>query len=210
MLPAYLGDPVLVRSLRTVQPVRTAAAGSTGFRVQSQLQLNWCWSAVSTSISLFYTPASPWTQCSVADAELGRGDCCAGGASGPCNRPWYLDRALARVGCYVSIAGPCLMADLQSEIASGRVPCVRIGWSDGSGHFVAVAGWYTGAQGIDYVVVEDPNAGTVQLAFVSLLTAYRGSGRWTHSYMTSPPGGPRSIPPPLPDSRAERLALMGG
>jgi len=62
------------------------------FAMQAQTESNWCWAAASTSVSHYYWFLSTWTQCRVANAELGRGDCCASPAPGPCNVPWYLDR----------------------------------------------------------------------------------------------------------------------
>ena len=55
----------------------------TGLQMQYQLMSNWCWIAVATSISLFYNPSSPWTQCSLTTAQLQasaslhmQGQCC--------------------------------------------------------------------------------------------------------------------------------------
>jgi hypothetical protein len=49
------------------QPVPLAM---TALQMQYQLMSNWCWIAVATSISLFYNPSSPWTQCSLLTAQL--------------------------------------------------------------------------------------------------------------------------------------------
>ena len=55
----------------------------TRLEMQYQLMSNWCWIAVATSISHFYNPASTWTQCSLATAQLQasaslhmQGQCC--------------------------------------------------------------------------------------------------------------------------------------
>jgi hypothetical protein len=42
----------------------------TELQMQYQLMTNWCWTTVATSISLFYNPSSPWTQCSLTTAQL--------------------------------------------------------------------------------------------------------------------------------------------
>jgi hypothetical protein len=73
-----------------------ADARNLGFDVEAQQQAQWCWAAVAVSVASFYQPDSAWTQCGVAHAELRTTDCCT--RSGPCDRPWYLDRALQRVG----------------------------------------------------------------------------------------------------------------
>ena len=47
------------------------------FTMQVQTQSNWCWAATATSVSLFYTSSSTWTQCTVANGELNLTDCCS-------------------------------------------------------------------------------------------------------------------------------------
>lgn len=191
MFPAFVGVPRALAPSPGVRRKATRAlggapsSGATGFQVQPQTQGNWCWTAVSTSVSLFYSSGSPWTQCSVADAELARSDCCGSGASGPCNIPWYLDRALTRVGCFAGItASASAVATVQAEVAAVQVLCLRIGWFGGGGHFIAIAGWFTGTGGVIYIEVEDPISGTIQLPYATLVSSYQNSGRWTHSYLT--------------------------
>jgi hypothetical protein len=192
MFPEFLGvprnlvGPTLGARFKATRSVGGApTAGATGFRVQPQTQGNWCWAAVSTSVSLFYSSGGPWTQCSVADAELGRIDCCGSGASGPCDIPWYLDRALTRVGCFAGLtASASPVATVQAEVAAVQVLCLRIGWYGGGGHFMAIAGWFTGAGGVVYIEVEDPISGTIQLPYTTLVSSYQNAGRWTHSYLT--------------------------
>ena len=60
-----------------------------GFDMQAQTQSNWCWAATSTSVSHYYWFWSSWTQCRVANAELGRTDAC--------NTPVPLTVALVRI-----------------------------------------------------------------------------------------------------------------
>lgn len=191
MFPNFLGRPRDL--LLAAQPVRRTprrglvapGSGSTGFKVQPQPQSNWCWAAVSTSVAAFYKAPGSWTQCKVANAELSRADCCGIGASGPCNIPWYLDRALTRVGCFSGISASVEpLANVQAEVAATRVLCLRIGWTGGGGHFIAIAGWYTGASGVVYINVEDPISGAVQVPYTKLVSAYQNAGRWTHSYRT--------------------------
>jgi hypothetical protein len=63
--------------------MQTHTWAMTGLQMQYQLMSNWCWIAVATSISRFYNPASTWTQCSLATAQLQasaslhmQGQCC--------------------------------------------------------------------------------------------------------------------------------------
>ena len=68
-----------------------------GFNMQSQQQTNWCWAATSTSTAVYYNATTTWTQCTVANGETGRTDCCGTGGSGACNVYGFLDTALTRV-----------------------------------------------------------------------------------------------------------------
>src|SRR4051794_4590811 len=68
------------------------------FNMQPQQQNNWCWAAVSVSVALLQAALPAWQQCQVVSQELGNATCCTNGSSAVCDVPWYLDRALTRVG----------------------------------------------------------------------------------------------------------------
>jgi hypothetical protein len=158
---------------------------SLGFEMQHQLQTNWCWSAVSTSVSCFYNPASPWTQCSLANAELGETTCCADGSTATCNRDWFLERALSRVGNLQSWSGTAVpLSEVEHELNAGRPLGVRIGWDGGGGHFVALAGYDDPGTGRGFLRVEDPWYGPSRMAYSAFRNAYQGTGSWTHTYHT--------------------------
>jgi peptidoglycan hydrolase-like protein with peptidoglycan-binding domain len=152
------------------------------FTMQQQEQSNWCWAAVSASVSLFYDPGSSWTQCGVANAQLSRTDCCGAGASGACNVYGFLDQGLAEIGHFDHLQnGTTTFQALQSEIIASRPLGIRIAWQGGGAHFVAAIG----AEGDDLVLVGDPGSGTNSLVdYTTLQTNYNGSGSWTHSYFT--------------------------
>lgn len=153
------------------------------FDMQAQTESNWCWAAASTSVSHFYWFLSPWTQCRVANAELGRSDCCGTPAPGPCNVPWYLDRALTRTQNHVSITGPASFSTVRGEIDAGRLVGARVGWSGGGGHFMCIYGYST-FLGQDYFDVDDPIYGKSHLSVADFSSNYQGSGTWTHTYFT--------------------------
>jgi hypothetical protein len=156
------------------------------FTMQAQAQSNWCWAAVAVSVSLFHNAASSWVQCRLVEAELGQTTCCRNGSSGVCNVPWYLDRALTRTANFVRIgAGIISFRDIIALVNGGEPLGVRIGWSGGGGHFVAVVG-YAVAAGVEYVDVEDPFFGSSTQTFVDFQTRYQSTGAWTHSYWTQP------------------------
>lgn len=70
-------------------------ASALHFNMELQTQSNWCWAATSKSVSKYYCLFSPWSQCSIASSELGL-TCCTNPVPGPCNVPWYLNKALTR------------------------------------------------------------------------------------------------------------------
>jgi peptidase C39-like protein len=153
--------------------------------VPLQEQNNWCWAATSDGVSHYYDASSTWTQCEIANTTLGRTDCCGTGASGACNVAWYLDQALTTVGDYDHWAsGAAAFQVIDDEIDAKRPVCVRIGWSGGGGHFVAIGG-YREFRG-QYVHVEDPWYGPSDVAYTTLVSAYQTTGSWTDTYWTKP------------------------
>jgi len=176
-----------------MQPAVGGGAVSSGsirppFAGQSQLQTYWCWAAVSASVADFYGGNS-WTQCSIAGAELNLACCGDPTAAAPCNKPYYLQRALTRVGHLANwTSGNVDISTLKQEIGGSRPLCCRIEWanSGGDGHFVTLTGWSIDDTGIEYVDVEDPFSGFVQLPKKKFESGYYNSGdQWTHSYFTS-------------------------
>lgn len=158
------------------------------FTMQHQEQTQWCWSATATSVAHYYNAASPWTQCTLVNAELGRADCCTDPSSGNCNQPWTLSTVLTRVGHLASVSGASTsFADVRAEIDDGRPLGVRIGWSGGGGHFNVLACYISNTLfGQQSVQVEDPWYGTSVWDYDTFRTNYQGSGSWTHSYKTQP------------------------
>ena len=156
-----------------------------GLFMQKQLQPNWCWSAVSTSVSRFYNPASAWTQCTLANAELEQPGCCADGSTSQCNRDWYLDRALTRTGNLQSWVGnPVTLSDIEHELNAGRPVGVRIGWAGGGGHFVVLDGYSDPGTGPGFLNVQDPIFGRSRMPYSAFRNTYHGDGAWTHTYYT--------------------------
>ena len=151
--------------------------------MQPQLESQWCWAACSTSVSRLFDASSSWTQCRVVNAELAQTGCCQDGASGQCNRPWYLDRALTRTGNLAGqSAGTAPISRIRSELDAGRPIGIRIGWAGGGGHFVMISGCFDDATGI--LEVRDSIYGTSEISIAAFSSGYQGSGSWTHTYYT--------------------------
>lgn len=182
-LPAFLGPftavPTSAAVAKFAAPLGGAAA-SLPFSMQTQQQTNWCWAATSTSVSLFYSAASAWTQCSVATQCLG-GACCT--QPGPCNTVYYLDQALSATGNLASTAlGALAFASIKTEIDNGRPPCCHISWSGGGGHFNTIHGYDDATNDVD---VADPFYGAQTLPYATFVNSYRGVGVWDYSYLTT-------------------------
>jgi hypothetical protein len=185
-MPKSVFDSSVVPLKLKAVPIPLGAAPPSGgglqFTMQHQQQTQWCWAAVTSSVAAYYQNPG-WSQCRVVNDRLGQTACCVSGASPTCNRPWYLDQALDRVGELGNyIASPLTLGQLRSEIDAGHPVGVRIGWSNGGGHFVAIGG-YSGAEIVD---VQDPWFGQSSVDYFVFRTNYQGSGRWTHSYRTRP------------------------
>ena len=153
------------------------------FNMQMQTQSNWCWAATSTSVSHFYWFWSTWTQCRVANGELGHSDCCHSPVPSACNVPWYLDKALTRTNNFVSITGQVSFQQVRDEINAGRPVGARIGWNGGGGHFMVIYG-YSRFFGMEYFDIDDPIYGKSHLSVSDFASNYQGSGTWTHTYFT--------------------------
>ena len=153
------------------------------FTMQHQQQTNWCWSATAASVAVFFDSATSWTQCSLANAELGRNDCCGTGASGACNVGWYLDLALRRADDHLSsmLSRSASMLEIKTEIDSDRPMCLRVAWQGGGAHFLAIDGYN---RDLDMLSVDDPWYGASDVTASTLRSSYQGTGTWTHTYWT--------------------------
>jgi hypothetical protein len=192
--PSFLG-PAMILSVSPGGPAQTALGGFAGgaqtltFIIQPQTETNWCWAAVSTSVSLFYDALSKWKQCGVAEAALGRRDCCTdpAAASDPnkCNCPWYLDKALTITGNLNRVESRSLtFSEVQAEIGAKKPIGCRVGWYGGGGHFLVIRGWIVGETGIQYIELSDPIYLNNQIPYADFASSYQFGGDWTHSYLT--------------------------
>jgi Papain-like cysteine protease AvrRpt2 len=180
-----------VEGTRGFPLVATAAPAEPAWKrlnltMQHQLQDNWCWAAVSTSVAHFFGNTT-WTQCVVVSKEVDDGACCTDGSSKKCNVPWRLDNALRRVKVLKKKSNgmPGKLDGVRGELDAGRPVCIRIGWSGGGGHFIAIEGYRDDSGS---VAIEDPWHGTSDVP-ISVFRAgrYQGTGSWTHTYYTEKP-----------------------
>ncbi len=188
------------------------------FSLQHQQQTQWCWAAVSVSVSHYYVPWSTWTQCEMVNQELGQTTCCVNGSTSQCNQPNVLSSPLQRVGAFDRMtSSDAGMNDIAGEIDAGRPLCWRIGWSGGGGHFAVIEGYRR--LPAEWVAVDDPWYGASDLPLSTLTTGgYQGTGDWTHTYFTRRPPfffpliwPEREIRIPIPIwTRVRQLTELGG
>ena len=174
VIPHNLGQNVLAQS-NTRLP----------FTMQRQTQSNWCWAANATSVSIFYTPSSGWTQCKVANACQNKTTCCSNPSG--CNQYGYLNLALEKTHNFNRMIGGTIpFSQIQSEINAGRPIGTRTAWRGGGAHFLCIIG-YAVISGINYVYLDDPIYGPSCVTLSSFINNYRGSGTWTTTYLTKRP-----------------------
>lgn len=174
-----ISAPTPTRALIAPPPLPTWQR--LAFTMQLQQQPKWCWAAVATSVALHSKSFPNWTQCQVAGRTLGQ-NCCGPAAVNPCNKAFYLDRALQAVGHFAGMStGPVGIGALGAQLTTNRPVGARIQWSGGGGHFLAFAGLLLGSQ--PYIGVADPLYGASDVALSVLGGRYQGIGTWNATYL---------------------------
>jgi hypothetical protein len=159
------------------------------FTVQEQSQTQWCWAAVAASISVYYNAASPWSQCRLANDQLGQATCCEDGSGAACNKPWFLYRALNATGNrQASEAGAASKPKIKEVIPTDRPICVEITWPDGTGHFAVIQGYMEYFDGDMGLHIEDPFYHHSYYFYDEMRTRYQGRGSWGYTQYTKPAG----------------------
>ena len=109
--PVPIGPTPLLVRLRIVLPIdpavvmkarqQPATPPPLPYHFVDQEEPNWCWAAVAEGVAHTYDPASSSSQCGIANAVLGRLDCCPPpGGNHPCNCTHNLVDPLKEVGRY--------------------------------------------------------------------------------------------------------------
>lgn len=169
------------------------------FPMEKQKAVNWCWAAVAVGVNRYFAPNSHWRQCGIAEVVLSQAKgqdkpplpvraCCTKPIPRRCNQPWYLEDALKQVGRLKGWPkARCLsFKEIQRKIGARRPVCVRIQWREpgNPGHFVVISGYHITRARVRQVDVEDPATGSGSTVnYVTFKSNYRGSGRWTHTYL---------------------------
>jgi hypothetical protein len=141
--------------------------------MQQQHEDEWCWAAVAVSVDHYFDTASTWTQESLASQIAGSGDV-----------PEALQDALTAVS---RLNGNPETDSLQFDEVKTAIDacmplCIRIGWSGGGAHFVALDGYGYSAANEELVHVKDPYFGDSTVLFNDFLNDYLGCGNWTATF----------------------------
>ena len=176
------------RLAREVGSVVSSPWKATGLRIERQAQTQWCWAAVGVGLSSLYDSAMPRRQCEVVSSEFGDDTCCSHGAANQCNKPWYLDRVLRRLGYLDSIIrGAVSYQKVREEIETGRPVAIRVGWSGGGAHFLAIDAFNDHGETLG---IEDSWYGRSEVTFADLSFRYQQTGSWSDTFLTRPRGAP--------------------
>ncbi|MBO9880836.1 papain-like cysteine protease family protein [Xanthomonas sp. D-109] len=165
-----------------VPPQRSLHADIADFVQQAQLQTQWCWAAVASSVAAFYAPPNPeFSQCRLACWATGADSCCTDGSSTVCNQPQLQSQALQHVGHRrTSSSGRLSFSEIRTEIDAGRPIAVTVHWAGGGGHAVVISGYAT-LQNRAYVRVQDPAGAATALV---ALDDFPNGGTWNWTVTT--------------------------
>jgi hypothetical protein len=156
-----------------------------GLSEQHQLETEWCWSASTVSITLYYNPAAPWTQCSLVNTDFHQTTCCIDGSSNECNQSGYPDQALTTTGHLLSTAmnKPTLQT-VMNELENGCPVSINIQWNGGGGHNPVTDGYDNRDTANPTLDIQDPWYGPSTQDFNSFPGSYNGGASWYESYFT--------------------------
>jgi hypothetical protein len=158
------------------------------YQSQQQILANWCWAAVSSSVSFFYNLNMQGSYQSDIAAGL-LGTICGGintsnaGAAPPqCNTAVDISSALQLTGNYAGEMQSALaFNDIVQQINNGFPLCCQISWNNsGQAHFVGIYGYET-----NNLIIADPEAGIFSVPYSDFLN-YRG-GTWVRTIGTQHP-----------------------
>lgn len=176
-------------------PPEPQPAQGNVFVMQQQLESEWCWAAVAQAIKTFFSPSSAVTQCQIAqpvvsmeNPSLAITNCCDDPTQ--CNMPAYLQDALNVTQNLSKIVdGDVPFDQLKSELSNGNPVGVRIQWSDGGAHFIAIDGYREFSSGAQQVLVADPldSAGSASyIDYDDLVDFYDQDGVWDATFLVKP------------------------
>lgn len=192
------------------EAVQAANGDSFAFTLWRQEEDNWCWAAIAQAVenamrgrhsdqqdvaTAHISRHRPGTTCAPPNRFIDNGGRCdENGCNATCGSTHAASVVLAESGLLAATltAGqPVRMTDVQAQTAARRPIVCRIE-GGGVGHFICLAGWWIGPDGVNWLLVHDPRYGNVgqqvSAGYVKYdVVAYRyqmgaAYGRNDHSY----------------------------
>jgi hypothetical protein len=168
----------------------------SSFNLSGGAQCGRCWSVIAYVVSLYYSPNSSWTPCTIANAALDRTDCCDYPTA--CDVFCDLDIALTATGNLASmVTGRLEKDEIVAELDEGRPVCVRVDYimhpqDPAVRHFALIYGYFEAAGPEDnYFTIWDPHLGISSQPVLPFCAYgdYQGSGfdSYSHTYFTQAP-----------------------
>jgi hypothetical protein len=186
-----------------------------GFVAQTQCQTNWCWSAVATSVGLFYGTGN-WTQCNIAAEQVNKlirpekvHDCCTTPSSTECNVDGSLYVSLQQVRSLDHwLPNKPKPSELYQYLSHNKeLVCVRIVSNDidADAHFTTIRACTDPSDGSEFMVSTSDTicgfAGST-LRYDDFPEKYYVSGTWADTYCTA-----RRYVPAVPCGPADSAAV---
>jgi hypothetical protein len=176
-----------------VTPLSVSAAKTDGgtqdvrltFVMQPQETPDWCWSAVGTSVGLFYRTGN-WTQSDTVNHILGRTDCGVNPKPRACLKGNRLDRSLTYTKSLNRYFETTIdSVKIKQQIDEGRPVCVRVAWRGGGAHFLAITAYIVPPIAANFRIrLQDSIYGTIFMLLTDFPASYHGGGTWSHTYLT--------------------------
>jgi len=204
-LSFHAAEPLFndIRELNLKKDELAPADALLEFTAQVQISENWCWSAVATSVGVYYGTGN-WTQCAIATAQVNDiifpgelNNCCATSSSSHCNVYGYLFFSLQQVGAFDYWESKKPTAETLFEILSRQreLLCLRIAWypvASGAAHFTTICGCTNPADSDVMATLSDTikGVGTTTLPYADFPANYLGGGQWTDTFRTRGRFGP--------------------
>jgi hypothetical protein len=173
-------------------PLPYAAGGQTELDMPAlgQAMSNWCWAASEQMAAGWSGVSLP--ECSLANAQTGRSDCCNASPPAACNSGGcfgltshgFTETDLWQTTCGgLAATGNAALsfAQLKAELAANRPVAFAWSWTGGGGHEMEVVGAWTTTAGQQWVEINDPEPGPLTGTQSDLLyTAWVSGSTYVH------------------------------
>ena len=165
------------------------------FSMQQQLESEWCWAAVAQAIKTFFSPTAEAHPVQDRSTGTHRGTIHRRShellrESRPHAMCATLQDALNVTQNLNKIVDSSVPFDqVKSELTDGHPIGVRIQWSNGQAHFIAIDGYREFSSGAQQVLVADPlmpNGSASYIYYEDLVDFYDQDGAWSATFLVHP------------------------